>query len=264
MSKSSEIGIVIPTLGQRQEYLIETIKSARIFGDVFLVVVVPGKFREKIENLSGIDKIVIEAEPGLSAAINLGINMMPEEINFVGWIGDDDLLAAGAGKVSARFLSSNPDVVMTFGICNYINQNGEIIGVNKSGQWAVPLLRYGPDLIPQPGSIYRRSTFDKIGQIDTKYSFAFDFDLFSRLSKAGRIKYLALEVGSFRWHGDSKTVNTRKSSVLEASRVRRNQLPIFLKVISVVWELPVVLATYYAGLVVSRKVNRSLKSRDKT
>jgi hypothetical protein len=149
----------------------------------------------------------------------------------------------------------------TFG---YINQNGGTIGVNYSGQWAVPILRFGPDLIPQPGSIFRRSVFEGIVKINTEFQLAFDFDLFIRLSIAGRLKYLPIEVGSFRWHGDSKSVKTRKSSVLEASKVRRNHLPRYFNVISWVWELPVILATYFAGVGVTRKAKQSALSQNKS
>jgi len=237
--------------------MVDTIKSARDFGDVYLIVVVPRENSESVGKLSGIDLVIHEKEAGLGAAINLGISSLPIGIDYVGWVGDDDLLTSGSGSKSVDFLDMNLDYVMTFGMCRYIDQNGGVIGVNKSGQWAVPLLRFGPDLVPQPGSIFRRSIFEDIGKIDTKFQLAFDFDLFIRLSIAGRIKYLPIEVGSFRWHDDSKSVKTRKSSVLEASKVRRNYLPSYLNFISWVWELPVIIATYFAGVGVTRKARQS-------
>lgn len=260
MSDFPKLGIVIPTLGQRRDYLVETINSVKSFGDVFIILIVPEETRENIEEILGINKVITEDLPGLPAAINQGVKMMPEEIEYVGWIGDDDLLSSNAGYVSIDYLDQNPNCVMTFGICNYINQNGEIIGINRSGQWAVPLLHFGPDLIPQPGSIYRKSIFEKIGGIDTSFALAFDFDLFIRLSKAGSVKFLGIEVGSFRWHSDSKTVKTRGTSVLEASRIRRMNLPSLVKGISWFWELPVLVATYLAGLVVTQRAKKSLKS----
>jgi glycosyltransferase involved in cell wall biosynthesis len=260
VSDCPRIGIVIPTLGIRREYLIETIKSVRSFGHVFIMVVIPFEKRECVDSILGIDQVAYEIQSGLGTAINLGIELMPDHIEYVGWIGDDDLLSQRAGFTSIKFLDENPNYVMTFGICNYINQTGKIIGVNKSGQWAVPLLCFGPDLIPQPGSIFRRSIFNHVGKIDTRFTLAFDFELFIRLAKTGEVKYLGVEVGSFRWHGDSKTVKTRGTSVIEASRVRRMHLPRYLLGISWAWEIPVLIATYLAGLALTLKVNRSLKS----
>ena len=258
------IGIVIPTLGQRIEYLTQTIKSARFFGDVFIVLVTPSNSADQLSDIAGVECVIVEKEPGLASAINLGVNLMPEEIKYVGWIGDDDLLAIGSGKVSSAFLDDNVEYVMTFGMCRYINKNGSAIALNRSGQWAVPLLRFGPDLIPQPGSIYRRSTFNEIGQLDVRFGFAFDFDLFIRLSKAGRLKYLGIEVGSFRWHDDSKTVGARKLSVLEASRVRRIHLRRSIRFVSWIWEAPVIISSYLAGGVLNRRANLLAMGIDKT
>jgi hypothetical protein len=103
--------------------------------------------------------------------------------------------------------------------------------------------------------VFRRETFNKIGQINTSFKLAFDLELFIRFSKAGKIKYLETEVGTFRWHSDSKSVATRKISVIEASRARRMHLPLLLKPFSIFWELPVLLATYLVGYFVSRKSN---------
>ncbi len=260
MNEKLRIGLVIPTLGQREDYLLECIESVKNFGDVYLVVVTPPELVRKLSNLSGVDRVIPEINVGLPSALNWGFQNMPNNIQYIGWIGDDDLLASGAGTKSAEYLNQNFNTVMTYGICRYINQNGDLIGVNDFGQLAVPLLRVGPDLIPQPGSIFRREIFDRIGQIDIRFQLAFDFDLFIRLSKAGKIKFMNFEVASFRWHSDSKSVAARTRSVLEASKVRRAHLPALVRPLSIFWELPVIAATYLAGRWVSVK-SRTLLER---
>jgi glycosyltransferase involved in cell wall biosynthesis len=259
MSENPKIGLVIPTLGQRGDYLAETIQSARDFGDVYLIVVTPPNMVNHLITIPGVDNVIPEFDLGLPAAINWGFQNLPENIEYLGWIGDDDLLTSGAGRKSVEYLRQNMNCVMTFGICRYIDANGNLIGLNKFGQLAVPLLRFGPDLIPQPGSIFRREIFNKAGKLDTKFELAFDFELFLRLSKFGTIKYLNYEVASFRWHNDSKSVGTRKKSVQEASKVRRMHLPRILKPLSVLWEIPVAFATLLAGKWVSHKSGRSLE-----
>jgi len=263
MSKESKIGIIIPTLGERHDYLKETIRSSKEFGDVHLIIVAPKESVNLLQTLKSVDQIIPENQPGLPSAINWGFQNLPQEIQYIGWIGDDDLLAPGGGKKSVQFLNDNLGYVMTFGQCRYINGVGKTIGMNAFGQLAVPLLRFGPDLIPQPGSIFRRDIFIKVGEINTEFKLAFDCDLFIRLSKAGKIKAMNYEVGSFRWHSDSKSVKARKQSVLEASRVRIKHLPIILKPIAFFWEIPAVLATYYAGVVVTCKSRYSVKRRKK-
>ena len=133
MSENSKIGIIIPTLGERHDYLKETIRSSKEFGNVHLLIVAPNESIHSLTNLKSVDQIIPENQPGLPAAINWGFQNLPQEIQYIGWIGDDDLLAPDGGKKSAEFLNNNLGYVMTFGQCRYINGAGKTIGVNALG-----------------------------------------------------------------------------------------------------------------------------------
>jgi GT2 family glycosyltransferase len=183
-----------------------------------------------------IDAKVDDPRLGLSEAINAGIRALPTEVEFVNWLGDDDLLAEDSVYLSEKFLSENPETVMVFGACDYIDSEGTVIWTNKSGPWAVPLLRFGPDLIPQPGALFRRSVFEDLGGLDQALEWAFDFDLFLNLKKIGKLHFLNKTLASFRWHPDSLSVGQRVKSVAEASKVRISHLPRHLRSISFLWE----------------------------
>jgi GT2 family glycosyltransferase len=183
----------------------------------------------------------------LPGAINEGFASMPKEVEYMNWLGDDDLLSPGSLDQTRAHLDRNPKTVMVFGGCDYVDPSGNVIWRNKSSRLAVPLLRFGPDLIPQPGALFRATTFLSVGGLDPKYSWAFDFDLFIRFSKIGDIEYINKTLASFRWHPESLSVAHRKSSVFEASQVRVSHLPALLKPISFIWESPVKWATFMAG-----------------
>jgi GT2 family glycosyltransferase len=178
------------------------------------------------------DQIVIDPGSGLSEAINLGVESLPTSVEFINWLGDDDVLTEGSITTAARELEASKNVVMVFGSCDYINSAGEVVWKNKSGQWAVPLLRFGPDLIPQPGALFRREAFKQAGMLKPKYDWAFDFDLFIELSKLGKLKFVDQTLAQFRWHPESLSVEFRKKSVSEASKVRHSHLPRFLRPLS--------------------------------
>jgi hypothetical protein len=150
---------------------------------------------------------------------------------------------------------------MVFGSCDYIDPAGKVIWKNKSGQWAVPLLRFGPDLIPQPGALFRRSAFNKAGMLKSKYDWAFDFDLFIELSKLGKLKFVDQTLAQFRWHPESLSVEFRKKSVTEASKVRFSHLPKVLQPISLLWEYPVRQATLMAGKRVTSRANSKARNQ---
>jgi GT2 family glycosyltransferase len=191
--------------------------------------------------------VVIDPCHGLPHAINAGIKELPREVEYINWLGDDDLLTADSLLHASAVLDKEPKTVLVFGSCDYIDENGDVVWRNKSGSWAVPLLRVGPDLIPQPGTLFRRIAFEDMGGLNTKYSWAFDFDLFLRFSKRGGLRFVNKTLAKFRWHPESLSVEHRKKSVAEASLVRISHLPSLVRPISFLWEWAVRTATLIAG-----------------
>lgn len=249
---TKKVGIVVPTLGTRPDFLKQNLQSIRAAGEAFVALVAPANFEFEPLLASGlIDKFIEDPNTGLANAINIGFSELPSEIEFMNWLGDDDLLTAGSLHKTTKALSEDLKAAFVFGACDYIDGENRRIWVNKSGQWAVPLLRFGPDLIPQPGALFRRSAFEKVGQLSSDFGWAFDFDLFIRLSRIGKGIYLPETLAAFRWHPDSLSVGSRKKSVAEASQVRKSHLPSALRRISFIWEWPVIQVTLLAGARVS-------------
>jgi GT2 family glycosyltransferase len=161
---SSKVGIVVPTLGNRPDYLSQCLESIRLAGDAYVVLVAPSTFDvNPLKNAGLVDLFVEDPKTGLPEAINTGIQALPKQVEFANWLGDDDFLAVGSLRLTSQVLESEPNTHFVFGACDYIDSDGSVIWTNKSGQWAVPLLRFGPDLIPQPGSLFRRSSFEEVG-----------------------------------------------------------------------------------------------------
>ena len=256
------VGIVVPTLGERPDYLEQCLKSIRAAGEAHILLVVPKSFDTRgLKSLGLLDSVAFDAGEGLPAAINLGIGSLPDSVEYVNWLGDDDLLTLDSLQVPAAVLDQQRDVLMTFGACEYIDSQGNVIWENRSGQWAVPLMRIGPDLIPQPGALFRRSAFNATGGLVTNLGWAFDFDLFIRLSKIGKLKHLSQTLARFRWHPESLSVEHRKRSVSEASQVRVSHLPVWLRPFSFIWEYPVRQATLIAGKQLTSKSQSKVRNK---
>jgi GT2 family glycosyltransferase len=251
-----KVGIVIPTIGQRPEYLPLALNSIREAGNAYVLLVGNKGFDATSFLDSGlIDKYLDEKDPGLAAKINFGFRALPQQIQYINWLGDDDLLTKGSLEVALDRITQQDQPVLVYGGCEYIDPQGNSLFTNQSGAWAVPLLRFGPQLIPQPGSLYRRDAFEKVGGLSQEFGWAFDFELFLSLSKMGKAVFVPNVLAKFRWHPGSLSVSRRAESVREASKVRVSHLPRILKLVSFIWEFPVRIATYLAGRSVSRKVN---------
>jgi GT2 family glycosyltransferase len=256
------VGIVVPSLGQRPDYLEKCLRSIRAAGEAHILLVAPESLDlSNLQSLGLVDSVVADAGAGLAAAINLGIDSLPDSVEYINWLGDDDLLKPDSLNSCTDALDMKPDALMVFGACEYIDTQGDVVWNNRSGQWAVTLMRVGPDLIPQPGSLFRRSVFISVGGLRTNLGWAFDLDLFIRLSKVGTLKYLNQNLSQFRWHPESLSVEHRKRSVKEASLVRVSHLPNFLRAISFIWEFPVRLSTLLAGKRLTAKAQSKARSK---
>jgi hypothetical protein len=253
---NSSVGIVVPTLGTRPKYLISCLKSIREAGDAWILVITPsGVNLSEAESLGLVDQRVDDPKDGLASAIDLGIRSLPTQVLFVNWLGDDDELIPRSLTLTSGILNDKPDADYVFGGCEYVDAGGRRLGVNRSGVWAKWLMRFGPDLVPQPGSLFRRSTYEAIGGLDRSLRWAFDLDLFLRLENHGEGKHVRETLARFRWHDDSLTVGSREGSLIESRQVRRKYLPRPLRPVDFLWEYPFRLAN---NLVASR-LNRATK-----
>jgi hypothetical protein len=257
------VGVVVPTIGERPQYLDITLKSIREAGNSYIVLVGRKGFDATSYQNSGlVDLYIDELEKLVPKKINQGFRALPENIEYITWIGDDDLLSPGSLGVAVSVLGQPEKPVLVFGHCQYIDYEGNDVLVKRSGSWAVPLLRFGPQLIPQPSAVFRRDAFERVGGLSDKFAFAFDFDLFLKLSKLGKAVFVDQILSSHRWHATSLTYSRRWDSVKEASAVRVSNLLPLLRVLSFLWEIPIMLITYLAGNILSSGIVPSFKSTD--
>jgi hypothetical protein len=263
---NSRVGIVVPTLGKRPDYLFQCLESIRKATardqSPFVTIVAPKSFdSSKYVDAGLVNCVVDDPGTGLPDAINTGMQSMPKDIKYVNWLGDDDLLAEESLDLTHDFLEQNPKTVLVFGACDYVDPKGEVLWTNKSGTFALPLLRFGPNLIPQPGALFRKKSFSLVGGLNPSYNWAFDFDLLIKLGKVGKLSYLPRTLASFRWHPESLTVEFRKISVSEASKIRVSYLPLILRLFSFVWEYPVRKMTLIAGTSVTARARKISKEK---
>jgi GT2 family glycosyltransferase len=236
--------LVVPTLGRRLEYLEQTLASVRAQQVPVDIVVVTPSAAEGARSLAARFGARVLDDPGsLSAAVNLGLGQADVAHQYGNWIGDDDLLAPDALAATSQVLDRDPGVVLAFGHCTYIDEQGRPLGTSRAGRAAVWLLSWGPDLVPQPGMLFRLADFKAVGGLDESLAFAMDLDLLLRLRRRGRLVAVDQEVSSFRWHQTSLTVSDRSASLAESEQVKRRYLPGAACLVAPVWEAPVRIAT---------------------
>jgi hypothetical protein len=177
----NKIGLVIPTVLSRPALLPLVYESCVQQGEfVEILVGCPEHLIPRVRSVLPPTAIVVAEKKDASLAEVISELMLSTnaDCKYIGWIGDDDIILPGAMQACLDVMESDPEVTMAYGACDYIDESGYVLFTNQSGQWASKLLRFGPQLIPQPGSIMRRDAYEKSGGLDSRFSMAFDFDIF--------------------------------------------------------------------------------------
>lgn len=254
--------MVLPTLGDRLGTLKETLESIdyqRKNASLRLVVVTPERAIEARKLAVKYGAIIVD-DPGvgISEAINTGIRARNGE-EFYAWMGDDDLFRPNGLQTLLQLFKDEPQAIVAYGACDYIDENGAIIARSKAGKLAQFLLPWGPDLIPHPGSMIRLDALESIGCFDTDLKYAMDLDAFLKLKKIGDFVCTTLPVSAFRWHPNSLTVASRKNSGTESEAVKARHLPSWLRPLSWLWVLPIRWASNFAAKRVSSRARALLR-----
>ena len=147
---------------------------------------------------------VSEKDRGQTDAINKGFARATGEI--LAWINSDDTYEPGAVSAAAEFLREHPEVGMVYGDCNYINEQGEVIGRFHSKQTSYRRIRQGYNHIPQQTMFFRAELWKQLGPLDPSFHFAMDYDLWTRISARSEIKYVPQTWANFRLHTSAKTL----------------------------------------------------------
>lgn len=158
-----------------------------------------------IEKYSGqIAWWISEQDKGQTDAINKGFGRARGQI--LAWLNSDDTYEPGAVSAAVKYLLDHPEVGMVYGDCNFINENGDVIGKFGSAQTNYRLLRQGYVHIPQQTMFFRADLWRQVGPLDPSFYFAMDYDLWTRLATRTELKYVPQTWANFRLHTTGKTI----------------------------------------------------------
>ena len=145
---------------------------------------------------------VSEKDSGQADAIRRGFESCTGQI--MSYLNSDDMLAPGTLHFVARFFARHPDVDAIYSHRVTVDEQNRVLWY-----WLLPrhsdwyMTRW--DLIPQETCFWRRSLFEKCGNIDPGFRFAMDYDLFVRFMQKGRMVRVNRFLGAFRKHTEAKT-----------------------------------------------------------
>jgi hypothetical protein len=190
--------VVTPTLGQSRwlDATIASVDALRVPRTHLLVA--PASMTAGLARRFPQCKVVPEPSPGrgMYAAMNAGVAAV-ENWNVLTCLNDDDRLSSPGFDVAA-----GAGAEIAYGRVAFIDSQGARLG-------AIPVARHGGDLaallargimpLAQPGTMFHRDVWKKLGGFDESYRLAGDLDFFVRALAAGlRFTYVGEQVAEFR------------------------------------------------------------------
>lgn len=214
MSERIRISVVTPSLNQAP-FIERTLRSIlEQEGDFELECLVfdggsTDGTREILARYADRVRVVIEPDTGQSNAINKGLRAATGDV--VGWVNSDDLLLPGALARVADAFRSRPDLVWLHGRCEIVDEEDRPIRRWLSRYKDFRCRRYTREallvenFISQMTVFWRRAVHGRIGYLDESLRYAFDYDLWLRLSVLGDPIFLDEKLAAFRWYVRSKS-----------------------------------------------------------
>jgi glycosyltransferase involved in cell wall biosynthesis/SAM-dependent methyltransferase len=219
-----KISIVTPSYNQGK-YIERTVRSVLLqrYPNLEYIVMDGGSTDDTLARLGPYQDrfsyLISERDNGQADAIAKGFARSSGDI--MAYLNSDDLLAPDALHFVANFFQEHPDIDWIYSHRCTVDDDDRVIWY-----WILPphqnyLMRRW-DYIPQETCFWRRSLFEKTGNIDRSYKFAMDYDLFVRFMNQGHGRRLNRFLGAFRDHSTSKTKQLLQTvGAREMLRVRR-------------------------------------------
>jgi glycosyltransferase involved in cell wall biosynthesis len=158
-------------------------------------------------------------DDGAADAINRGFRRARGEI--LAWLGADDLYLPGAVSSAAAALAAAPAVAAVYGEGNWIGADGQTIGryPTVTPYTADAFRRECP--ICQPACFMRREAVEAVGGLDASLHWAFDYDLWIRLSERYPFRAIPQYLAQSRMHPGNKSLGGKQGMFEESIQLMR-------------------------------------------
>jgi len=203
------VSIITPSFNQAR-FLESTIQSVltQDYPRIEYIIVDGGSTDGSVDIINKYaDKLawwVSEKDKGQTDAINKGFARATGGI--LAWLNSDDTYEPRAVGEAVKYLLDHPEVGMVYADCNYISEDGQVLGKFPAAQTDYTRLRQGYVHIPQQTMFFRAELWQQVGPLDPSFYFAMDYDLWTRIAEKTAIKYLAGQTwANFRMHASGKS-----------------------------------------------------------
>lgn len=150
-----------------------------------------------------IDNLLIEPDKGQYDAINKGLKLVKGD--YWTWLNTDDLIDTEGFLKLADYVQQHPETDYIYGDVAYIDEHSKFYKNSSTPFLSLPHLLNKDASISQPGSFFKTSFTNGIGEL-AAYQFAFDYEYILRCLKYNaKVAKLNCNVALFRYYSTSKS-----------------------------------------------------------
>lgn len=163
---------------------------------------------------------VSEADGGQAHAINKGFSMA--DADLVGWLNCDDRLTPGALDLVVRLFAEAPQTEFLYGDALGVDRAGRSYGLRAHERQCDlgDLVDLG-DPIVQPAAFWTRHLWQRVGRLDERFMYAFDYEFWMRAAAATTLTYVPVCLAVESLHGEAKTSRGDLGRMAEIEAVAR-------------------------------------------
>jgi glycosyltransferase involved in cell wall biosynthesis len=208
----SRISIVVPSYNQGR-FLEQTLRSliCQKYPDLEIFVLDGGSKDESVEILKRYERYLAywrsQQDDGQAAVIAEGLGMATGDI--CAFVNSDDMLAGDALHTVAQIFSSNPTVNWLVGDTCLIDEFSRPYHYLREPYISRKWETFIRGCIPQPSVFWRRSLYERCGQVNPKLTYAMDLDLFYQFWSSDEPLMVRKLLSYQRHHSESKTALQR-------------------------------------------------------
>lgn len=223
MDRLPLVSVVTPSLNS-ERFIARTVESVlgQDYPNIEYIVVDGGstdgtlaildQYRNRLQYASGSDG-------GVAGAINKGFAQSRGSI--LGWLSSDDTYLPGAISRAVGRLLDAPEAAVVYGEGVWIDEHDNVLSRYPIETPFRPSMLERECSICQPASLMRREAFERVGCLDTSVRFAFDYDLWIRLSRQYSFTAAPECLAASRMHRGTITLGQRKPVLEENIRLLR-------------------------------------------
>tara|TARA_B100001287_G_C22624912_1_gene502002 strand:+ start:33 stop:767 length:735 start_codon:yes stop_codon:yes gene_type:complete len=224
---AKKVDVIIPVYNSK-EYLEEALTSCvnQIFKD-FTVYVIDDNSTENIKDVvdmfsKKLDIVYIKNPKNMGPAASRNVGIKKGSADFISFLDSDDIWTTQKLSLSIKEFRDNPQIGMTCG--NYrvwserkiLNKNFYKFPVNVNFE-TLKKVNY----VASGSVTVKRSVIEDVGLFNEDYKVAEDYDLWVRISKKYKIKYIHRVLYHYSWISDGNSLTKRSDLKKHAKEVRR-------------------------------------------